>query len=266
MLDDIVIIGSGNVAWHLAECIVFAGYNVKQVYGRNTNDKTYFSHLDIGAYISDIKELDPHVDMYLFCVNDDAILEVVDSIPFQLSDNQILVHTSGATPSTILSPYSANFGCLWPLQSLKRETPVVTNEIPFVITASNEYVKLCLLELADQISNDFTWIDDTRKEKLHLAAVLVNNFANHLYRLTYDYCEQEDIKFDLLIPLIKETAEKLTIDIPENNQTGPAIRNDDLTIMRHLTKLEKHPDLYKLYCFFSENIIKKYGRISFIRS
>ncbi len=260
MIEDIVILGSGNVAWHLTESLVFSGYHVTQVYGRNTYDESYFSHLDIGEYISDISEVSPDADLYIICVNDDAILEVANNLPFQFDAGQILIHTSGTVASSVLTKYAANYGCLWPLQTLKRESPVVTNEIPFVITASKEYVKLSLIELADQICENFTIMNDDQKEKLHLAAVAVNNFSNHLYTLTKDYCLAEDVPFDLLVPLIRETAEKLNSDIPENNQTGPAIRNDTTTIERHLKKLEKYPDFYKLYCIFSEGIIKKYNK------
>lgn len=258
MIESIVIIGSGNVGWHLTESLTLAGYEVTQVYGRNKKDQHFFDHLNIREYITNISQIDQHAGLYLICVNDDAILSVAESLPFKPDDDQIIVHTSGTVPASILKQITNNHGCIWPLQTLKRESPVATNELPLVITASNEYVQSSLIELADQLSDHFTVMNDDKKEKLHLAAVMVNNFSNHLYTLTQDYCKNEQLDFHLLLSLIKETAEKLNFDSPENNQTGPAIRNDKKTIERHLEKLEKHPDLYKLYCIFSENIIKKY--------
>jgi hypothetical protein len=90
--------------------------------------------------------------------------------------------------------------------------------------------------------------------KLHLAAVFCNNFVNHIYVLTEDYCKKETIDFKLLLPLIKETAERLEDISPSQSQTGPAIRNDRPTIEKHLALLQNHPQLQKIYSIFTESI------------
>lgn len=258
MPGEIVIIGSGNVAWHLTESLHTAGHSVSQIFARNPDDAIYFSRLNSGIYTSDINVLNPNADLYILSVNDDAIVKVAEKLPFKLKNHQMMVHCSGAIPSDILSTYTINYGCLWPLQSLIRATPIATRQLPLVLTGANDYVKKQLTLLATLISDQFTWIDDERKSKLHLAAVIVNNFTNHLYTMTYDFCRLEHTDFKLLIPLIRETAEKLTKDLPEKNQTGPAIRNDKEAIKRHLIHIKKYPDLLKLYHYFSESIIKKY--------
>jgi hypothetical protein len=96
--------------------------------------------------------------------------------------------------------------------------------------------------------------DDVTRLKLHLAGVLVNNFTNHLYALTEDFCRQEGIDFDLLLPLIKETAGRLSHFRPRQSQTGPAVRRDNNTIKKHLELLNNHNDIKELYKLFTNKI------------
>lgn len=256
----ISIIGSGNVAWHLLESFTLSGLNVLQVYGRNQNDAGQFDSFGDTEYISDIEKLNKDVDIYFVCVNDDAIESVLDQVEFKISSKQILIHTSGARPSTILAPYAINYGCFWPLQTLSKELPIVSNEMPIIFNASNNLTESIIEEIADQISDYTFMIDDNKKSKMHLAAVMLNNFVNHLNRLVSDYCTSEDIDFSVFKPLIKETALKLEFGLPSEIQTGPAKRNDKLTIEKHLEMLENYDDLYKFYCMASESIIKKHHK------
>ncbi len=259
MPETVVIIGSGNVSWHLAESFSMQGYEILQVFSRNSDDAFYFTEFKVETFVTDIKKIDPNADIYFICVNDDSIAEIASQLLFKLRDDQILVHTSGNCDSDILKPYCTNYGCFWPVQTLRRDVSILTNEIPIIITASNDFTTAALVQMADQISDHFDVIDDVSKSKLHVAAVLVNNFSNHLYTLTTEFCESEGIDFNILIPLIKETALKLNNDDPINVQTGPAIRNDKRTIEKQLNILEKYPSLYKMYCLFTESIIKKYN-------
>ena len=93
-----------------------------------------------------------------------------------------------------------------------------------------------------------------KRLKTHVAAVIVSNFTNHLYKLAEDYCKKEGIEFNQLIPLIEETAQRLKTISPSKTQTGPAVRHDDLTIKQHLALLEKYPPLKKIYQLMTESI------------
>ncbi len=260
MIETIVILGAGNVAWHLLESFTLAGIQVLQVFGRNQQDADIFEAFGDTKYIYDIKGITPFADIYFICVNDDAIVEISRSLPFTLDGNQILVHTSGGQSSEILSSHAAHYGSFWPLQSLTKEAQILSNEIPIIITASDEFTTSALVLLADTISDNFTVMTDDKKQHLHLAAVLVNNFTNHLYTLTSEYCSDHGLDFYLLSSLIKETSMKAVGFDPSEIQTGPARRNDSSTIENHLSKLEGYPDLYKLYCLFTESIIHKHHK------
>ncbi|MBK8625996.1 MAG: DUF2520 domain-containing protein [Saprospiraceae bacterium] len=261
MTPTVSIIGSGNVAWHLANRLSLAGYEIINVCGRNPEEEAEpFESITEGlVYVPNIELLDDGSDIYILCVNDDAIQEVLDTLPFKLNDNQILVHTSGSVPSSVLAEYAKNYGVLWPVMTLtKYKEPQYIDSIPYVITSHNEYVSYHLVTMADQISSHFTMMVDEKRIQLHLAAVIANNFSNHIFTLTAEYCEKMELDFDLLKDIIGETAYKIETEEPANLQTGPAKRNDKRTIEKHLQMLEDQPDLYKIYCIFTESIIQKY--------
>jgi predicted short-subunit dehydrogenase-like oxidoreductase (DUF2520 family) len=261
MMPTISIIGAGNVAWHLVNRLAKAGFDIKEVCGRKREDAALFKSLREGLlYISDLKSMSNNADIYILCVSDDAIGEVLKSIPFKFSDKQILIHTSGSVPSTILSEYATHFGVLWPVMSLtKNVEPQYVDTIPYVITSSNDYVTNHLEILAGHMSNQCTIMPDEKRIQLHLAAVMANNFSNHLYTLTEAYCQKKELNFDLLKDIIRETAYKIQKTSPSLLQTGPAKRKDKLTIEKQLRMLEDQPELYKIYCLFTDSIIQKYN-------
>ena len=129
-----------------------------------------------------------------------------------------------------------------------------------MITSSNKKVELQLTQLAGSISNNVSVINDNKRSKLHLAAVIANNFSNHIYSLLEEYCKSTDLNFKDLIPLISETSNKLKMYSPSIIQTGPAIRNDQTTINKQLKQLSDFPELQKLYEFMTINIKNKYNK------
>ncbi|MBC7884099.1 MAG: DUF2520 domain-containing protein [Saprospiraceae bacterium] len=259
-MQSISIIGAGNVAWHLLESFTLAGLEVLEVFGRNPKDHDAFEAFGHTDYISDIKKVSPSADIYFVCVRDDAIEDVMNSLPFRPDNDQIIVHTSGARPSTILAPFAQHYGCFWPVQTMTKEAPVLSNDFPVIFNGSDKDTETTLSMIADLISDNFLLMSDEKKQAMHLAAVIVNNFTNHLYTLASDYCMEEHIDFTFLSSIIRETALKISQQDPGEIQTGPAVRNDRLTIEKHLSALEKHPELYKLYCMFTDSIMNKYHR------
>ena len=145
------------------------------------------------------------------------------------------------------------FGVFYPLQSLKKEVSHLP-DIPIVIDAGDESTLKELEVLAHSISDQVVEAGDEERMKLHLAAVIVNNFVNHLYALAEAYCNNEGLDFTLLLPLIKETAERINQISHSQTQTGPALRNDRETIEKHLELLKKYPRLKKIYETFTESI------------
>ncbi|HEV7621334.1 MAG TPA: DUF2520 domain-containing protein, partial [Flavisolibacter sp.] len=144
----------------------------------------------------------------------------------------------------------------YPLQSLKKDK-IHVSEIPIIIDAGDEQTLHELNILARTISDDVVEADDEKRLKLHLAAVICNNFVNYLYRLTEEFCMAENLDFQLFYPLIKETASRIENISPAKSQTGPAIRKDQETIEKHITLLHKYPELEKFYTLFTESILNR---------
>lgn len=260
MIKTVAIIGTGNVSWHLSHRLALAGFSIDQIYGRNPDDKKYFSDLHHTEYITDLSLLNDNIPLYMLCVNDDAVSKILKEFPFDVDDSQMLVHTSGALSIEVFSAYASRYGCIWPVQTLVRGQQILTHQIPLVVSASDDQTAQQLLGISDMISGKARFLNDVTKKQLHLGAVISNNFTNHLMTLTQRYCEENDLPFDLLKALIKETVMKTEIANPLTLQTGPARRNDKRTIENHLEMLESDTELYKLYCLMSESILKTYHK------
>lgn len=238
---NLVILGAGNVATHLAKAFSNAeNVKVKQVY--NHRPQSLHSFKNFVATTPDINQLEK-ADVYLIALKDDVISDVAD----QLKDNDALVlHTSGSVPLEALNRFK-NHGVFYPVQTFSKKKEVNFREIPICLEANTTKNLEVLKELAAKISNKIYEIDSEQRKALHLAAVFVNNFTNHLYSLGAEICRKNEIPFDILKPLIRETVDKLESLTPLEAQTGPALRNDKQTISSHLKMLEpEHQQLYKI--------------------
>ncbi len=248
---NIVIIGSGNVAAVLGRRFVKAGHKILQIVSRNAAAATELAYewdTESANYMSLVNR---NGDVYIISVADEAIGQVAAELRLP---GKVVAHTAASIPAEILKEVTENYGVLYPLQSLRKEMDKQP-EIPLYINGSNELTTSKLKALAGSISTlPVQECSDTQRLKLHVAAVLASNFVNHLYTLAENFCKKEGIDFEQLKPLIKETADRLTDNSPKNVQTGPAKRNDQETISKHLEILEAHPSLKELYINFSERI------------
>ena len=246
----VVMIGSGNVATVLGKLVLNAGHQVIQVFSRNAHNAALLADQLQAAPVADIAKIDTTADIYIIAVSDNAISDIAKDLQLQ---DKIVVHTSGAAAKNMLQSCSVNYGVLYPLQSIRKEklhTPV----LPFLIDGANDYTCNIVKAFAESFSSNVFMADDTHRLKLHIAAVFVSNFTNHLYAITHTYCDKESVPFNMLIPLIQETAMRLTDFRAKEVQTGPAVRNDHQTIERHLEELEAHPEMKELYALFTESI------------
>lgn len=250
---DIVIIGTGNTAAVLGRKLKSAGHNIVQIFGRNAkaaSDLAYELDTESTNYWSVVNR---EADVYILAVSDIAIEEILREL--QLPQKTI-VHTAAAVSKNIFANRFEHYGVFYPLQSLNSKTNH-SPDTPIIIDASDAQTLEQLGHLAESISPTVVEAGDEQRLKLHLAAVFCNNFTNHLFVLTEDYCKKEGIDFRLLVPLIKETAERLETALPSQVQTGPAVRRDTATIEKHLRLLENHPELKKFYDLFTESILKR---------
>jgi predicted short-subunit dehydrogenase-like oxidoreductase (DUF2520 family) len=247
---EIVIIGTGNTATILGRILKKAGHNIVQVFGRNAkvaSDLAYELETESTNYWTVVNR---SADLYLVAVSDIAIEEILTEL--QLPDKTI-VHTAASVSKDILKNKATHYGVFYPLQSLIKESTHLPH-IPIIIDASDEETLTELVNLANTISDTVVEAGDDKRLKLHLAAVLCNNFVNHIYALTQQFCIDEGLDFTLLLPLIKETAMRIDTLPPLQAQTGPAVRNDYTTVQTHLHLLAKHPQLQRLYTLLTDSI------------
>ena len=249
---SIVLVGTGNVARHLFDTFrLCPETKVVQVLGRHEKNLDYFGKFPETG--SDFKKLLP-ADLYIIAVNDDAIPSVSQLIT---DKNGIVVHTSGSTSMDVLSHHDHR-GVFYPLQSFSKERKIDFKKVPLCLESNLKEDLELLKTLAHLISEHVYEISFQQRKSLHLAAVFVNNFTNHLYQIGNRICEENKVSFDILQPLILETAHKIKDLPPYDAQTGPAIRGDKRTMKKHMEELGDS-DYREIYALLSQSIEREYS-------
>lgn len=249
----IVILGSGNIAFHIGKAFHALGHQILQVYSRNKANAHALASVLNADTVDAIKEITDKADLYFIAVSDQAIQRVVNQLPKHLKG--IVVHCSGATDIDILAHFSS-YGVIYPAQSLRKDIPTPLDNIPFAIEGGNVDILDQLLQLMQNISAQSFPCNSEQRLALHIAAVFVNNFSNALFQIAYDILEEQNLSFDLLKPIVLETAQKVQKQVPKDVQTGPAKREDTETIQRHLQFLTETPHWLKIYQQLTKEIIR----------
>jgi predicted short-subunit dehydrogenase-like oxidoreductase (DUF2520 family) len=260
MNQRIVILGAGKVGQALVNAMLGTGHALEW-YNRSPRQEAMqlAAQYDI-PYWSDLKTISKDADLYLLAVADKAIEPVAADLSTLLSSDRLVVHTSGATDAAVLAPYFARYGVFYPLQTFSEERTLNFRAIPICIEAAKEEDLGFLFELGGQISDQVQELSSAQRRWLHVAAVLVNNFVNQLYTEAYDLLDNQGIPFSLLLPLIRETSERLSPDQnPAHWQTGPAMRADTPTLEAHLALIKDDPSLQEVYRLLSQRIQFKKG-------
>lgn len=238
----VTILGAGNVATHLYKAFTKANnITVSQWYNRSLKLLNHYKNeVDITDDLNHLKE----ADVYILAVSDDAVAELSEKLPFE---NKIVVHTSGSVNVHDLDK-KHNRGVFYPLQSFSKTAQLDFANVPICIETVNKPDYHILKALALAIGSPVKKVNSDQRQVLHLAAVFVNNFTNQLYRIGHEITESEGAEFDLLKPLILETAKKIQDLSPYKAQTGPAKRNDKKTLKKHLSILnnQDHKAIYNL--------------------
>jgi len=249
---DIVLLGSGNVATHFGKALSHAGHRIVQVYSRDLAHAAVLADALNTSAIDDLATVDPAADVYLIAVKDDAIGQVAAQLPASLKG--AVVHTAGSVEMNVLALQARTYGVIYPVQTFSVAKPVYFSEVPLALEASDEITYTRLAELAASLSIRVFPCDSRQRLALHMAAVFACNFTNHLYAIGAAILREHALDFDLIRPLILETAEKVMEHQPEDVQTGPAVRHDTGTIQKHLAALNGRPDLAALYQLISDHI------------
>jgi predicted short-subunit dehydrogenase-like oxidoreductase (DUF2520 family) len=257
----ISVIGSGNVATHLVKAWAAKGVSIRHIISKNKINADLLGEISCAQKTGDsLFDLDDLSDFYLIAVQDDHIEDIINSFPFCLTGNQIVLHTSGTFNEIKLAKIAKNYGCLYPLQTFSKTKEVDLKNTPFFITANENESLGLTTQLAEILSDTVIHKNHSDRQKFHVAAVFANNFTNHLFTISKDFCQKNDLEFELLWPLIEEGTQKAKINGPENAQTGPAVRNDKKTIQNHENLLKNEPDWLSLYQMFTHLIQKRHNR------
>jgi predicted short-subunit dehydrogenase-like oxidoreductase (DUF2520 family) len=249
---EIVIIGSGNVAAVLGRKFKAAGHTILQIVGRNASAASKLAYEWDTESTNYISLINKQADIYIIAVSDDAIMKVAAEL--RLPAKAVVAHTAASVPKEVLKEVSKHYGIFYPLQSLRKEMSDLP-DIPIFFDGNDDEAKEKLKNLAHSIAKEHVaQAGDDARLKLHIAAVIVNNFTNHLYVLAEEYCRQEGLDFKQLLPLIEETSSRIKDVSPMNVQTGPAIRHDKETLQKHIELLKNHPRLKNIYLLLTESI------------
>lgn len=250
----VVIIGAGNVASVFGRLISAASHEIIQVYSRSISSAQSLGK-ELGcSFVDNLEAVDLTADIYILAITDNALQSIQDSL---FLGDKLVVHTAGSVSKEVLSNISSQYGVLYPLQSLRKDQSADQSIIPLLIDANKESVLSIIEQFAFTLSSVVCIVGDDKRLCLHLAAVIVNNFTNHLYTLTAEYCKNEEVDFKMLQPIIEQTALRLRANLPADLQTGPAIRNDQSTLDKHIQALSNHPELKTIYLTFTESLLKR---------
>ncbi|MEO8591143.1 MAG: Rossmann-like and DUF2520 domain-containing protein [Flavobacteriales bacterium] len=250
----VLLIGTGRMAYHLGHAMVKAGVTVVGVAGRNSERLADLARfLDRPSFR--LGHALPEAELILVATSDDSIAEVAGALAVA---NTVVAHTAGAMALDTLAPH-AHRGVIWPIQSLSHGAPADLKDVPLVVDSNSDPARDVMLRLARAISDSVYELPHEQRELLHLAAVLTSNFPVFLVGEAQRLLRQQKLPPDLLMPLWRSTANKVSTIGPEGSLTGPARRGDATTIQRHLDLLTAEPDLRRAYALLSDMILRAHG-------
>lgn len=251
----IAIIGTGNVAWHLAPALESAGHTITEIYSRDLHRA---AQITARLYTTDPKDdldfSDSQAEIYILAVSDHAVPTIADSII--LPEDSILVHTSGSVPLTALAYSSASYtGIFYPLQSFSKSREIDFEDVPFLLESDDHDVLRKLKILAKSLSPHQYVVKSKDRMALHVAAVFASNFTNHLLRISEEIMNRQGLDFEMLKPLIIEQISKSLQIGAKAGQTGPAVRGDIGTLDLHYQFLNYNEQVAEIYRLISQDII-----------
>lgn len=246
----VVILGSGNVASHLALAISKSGHSIAQIFSKTYEHAAELADKVGAQAASSLDQLDTDADLYLFSVTDNALPLLAEQMP---RTKGVWAHTAGSVSVEVLAKHK-DYGVFYPLQTFSRCRKLDYATLPIYLDYYSELAKSTLEEMAGSITACVYKADDNQRKQLHLAAVFACNFTNHIYAIAEHLLSEAGLPAEALAPLIKETADKINILPAGKAQTGPAARRDTDTMQKHLNLLSDD-NLKKVYRMMSDSII-----------
>ncbi|MBM0143977.1 Rossmann-like and DUF2520 domain-containing protein [Segatella copri] len=248
----IVLIGAGNLATHLGKALHAAGHDMVQVFSRTMQSAETLASLLDAEPLTDMAQVRDDADVYIFSVKDSALEQLISQLCGD--DEKVFLHTAGSMPMSVFRGKALHYGVLYPMQTFSKQREVDFSIIPCFIEANDEFALKQIEGLAGQISHRVFQLSSEDRKYLHLSAVFACNFANHCYAASQELLQQHGIPFDVMLPLIDETAAKVHGMTPKEAQTGPAVRYDENVIGKQIQLLENQPYFQKIYDCMSKSI------------
>jgi predicted short-subunit dehydrogenase-like oxidoreductase (DUF2520 family) len=250
--DKLVLLGAGNLAWHLGPALQDAGFTILQVCSRTENSARLLGERLGVEWITDPAGIDEEAGILVFCISDNAIPDLMCRI--ELRTRPVLIHTAGSVSLDVFNGIAREYGVLYPLMTFTKDRTLDLQKVPFCIEGNSEYSLALVERMARGISEKIYQINSEERKILHLGGIIASNFSNHMYHLAADFLSARGMDFEILKPLIMETTSKIMEMEPATAQTGPASRNDTDVIQDHADLLKDLPELQKIYTFVTDSI------------
>lgn len=252
----IVFVGAGRLAVNLSRALLEAGHDIIQVYSRTQESAAGMAATAGGAPVTDIDALSSDADVYILSVSDSVMPDLIPRV-CKGREQKVFVHTAGSMPLDVFQGMALHYGVLYPMQTFSKERKADFSMIPCFVEANDERAAAVIVELATSVSHRVAALSSDDRRHLHLAAVFASNFVNHCYAISADILAKRGIPFDVMLPLIDETASKVHDMTPAAAQTGPAVRYDCNVIRNQSSMLRDNPIVKDIYERMSMSIHRK---------
>lgn len=249
----IVWIGAGNLAASLAPALQRAGHDIVQVFSRTAESAGRLAAVLGCPFTDDAAAVRTDAAVYIFAVSDAALEGLAGQIAPRVG-GALCLHTAGSLPLDVFRGHARRYGVFYPMQTFSRACPVDFGGIPCFVEGSDAGACAQTEQLARSVSGRVMALPSDKRRYLHLAAVFACNFANHCYALAEQVLQGQGIPFDVMLPLVDETARKVHSLPPAAAQTGPAVRGDHNVTDAQAALLEGHPELREVYELLSRSI------------
>lgn len=249
----VILIGAGRLATNLGKALLEAGHDILQVYSRTMESASALATLAGGAPVTEIEKVRKDADVYIISVKDSVLPDLVQALCSGRS-TKVFLHTAGSVNMDVFAGMALHNGVFYPMQSFSKEKTVSFHDIPCFVEANDDYARDVLMQLAQGLTTKIYQLSSEDRKYLHLSAVFACNFVNHCYAVSYDILKKHGIPFDVMLPLIDETARKVHVLTPQEAQTGPAVRYDQNVIRAQSSLLRDNPLLKDIYERMSMNI------------
>lgn len=241
---------------NVGRALMGAGHDVIQVYSRTMESARRVAAVAGGAPLTDISSLSANADVYIVALKDSVLADIVPLV-CKGREQKIFLHTAGSVSMDLFKGMALHYGVLYPMQTFSVDREADFSSIPFFIEGNDELTRNAVAGLASSLSEKVFMISSEQRKYLHLAAVFSSNFVNHCYTIAYDILSRHGLPFEVMLPLIDETARKVHDMSPSDAQTGPAVRYDENVMRSHGLMLRDNPLVKDIYDRMSLSIHKR---------